>query len=165
MEEVLREQYSGKSLDNLWPHERSEVQLEASRRLIHKEPERLLVIDGHLIVPSRRGWESGVMSRVWESIQLTAIIVVHVPPNELVSRSAQEVGVDPSHAAEQLKAAQTFVHATAAQFASALSGALPTSSGEADRSGGCALKEIVNSANHQAEAERELGDYIRASIR
>ncbi|MHC8609697.1 AAA family ATPase (plasmid) [Paenarthrobacter ureafaciens] len=163
MSDVLRHQFHGKTLENLWPHERAVVQLEAAKRMVHKESDRLLVIDGHLIVPTKRGWEPGVSAPIWESIRLISIVVVRVPPMELISRMPDKLSNNSGYSIEQLKGAQNFVDATAAHFAAANSGVLP---GRVAETGewwhGCALKEIVNAESRQVDAERELGEYIDA---
>ncbi len=161
MDEVLRESHPGASLAQLWPLERERVQRAAAERLVAYRPDRLLVIDGHLIVPTPRGWERSVPPEVWTMISMIAIIIVHVPVNELARRHSGELSpIELEHRVEELSVRQNVVEATATYYAAWLNmRSVYSTAGPPSQA--CALHWIVNAEGRREAAERELADYIR----
>jgi adenylate kinase len=161
MDDVLRETHDGVPLTQLWPLEREAVQRAAAERLATYRQDRLLVIDGHLIVPTPRGWERGVPPEVWMMISMIAIIIIHVPVYEMVRRPGDEVdSIELQKRAEEISIRQNVVQATATYYAAWLN---RRQGPGANRSVGqaCALRWIVNSGERREMAEVELAEYIR----
>jgi adenylate kinase len=161
MDEVLNETHGGTPLAQLWPLERERVQRRAAERLAIYRPDRLLVIDGHLIVPTPRGWERGVPPEVWSIISLVAIVIVHVSAQEMVRRREDQIDQPEAHRIEEISIRQSVVQSTAAYYAASLN----RRSGQAGSSmvagQACALHWIINAEGRQEVAERELATYIR----
>lgn len=161
MDEVLRESHGGTPLTQLWPLAREKVQKAAAERLAAFRTDRLLVIDGHLIVPTPRGWERGVPPEVWMMISMIAIIVIHVPVNEMVGRSRDVLNqVELQHRIEEASIRQNVVESTATYYAAWLnrrsSSMVSGTTGQA-----CALHWIINSDDRREMAAEELAEYIR----
>jgi adenylate kinase len=160
MDEVLMESHLGTSLAQLWPLDRERVQRAAAERLAAYRPDRLLVIDGHLIVPTPRGWERSVPPEVWTMISMIAIVIVHVPVKEMASRGDDELGpIEMEHLVEELSIRQNVVQATATYYAAWLNRRSYSATGPAGQT--CALHWVVNAEGRRDAAERELADYIR----
>lgn len=161
MDDVLRDEHDGKSLSQLWPVEREAVQKSAAERLAAYRPDRLLVIDGHLIVPTARGWERGVPPEVWSTVSMIAIVVIHVYPNEMERRRGHQITQGGLHERiEEITIRQNIVQSTATYYAASLNRRPNASSGTAGGQA-CALRWIVNAEGRQEMAERELAEYIR----
>jgi adenylate kinase len=161
MDEVLRESHNGKQLKQLWPVERARVQKAAADRLAAYRPDRLLVIDGHLIVSTPVGWERGVPPEVWTMISMIAIIVIHVPVYEMANRPGDELDeVSLRHRIEDISIRQSVVQSTATYYAAWLN---RRSSHLTNSPIGqpCALHWIVNAEERKEVAERELARYVR----
>jgi adenylate kinase len=161
MDEVLTESHPGAKLAQLWPLERERVQRAAAERLVAYRTDRLLVIDGHLIVPTPRGWERSVPPEVWTMISMIAIIIIHVPVGEFARRDGADLSpMELEHRAEELSIRQNVVQATATYYAAWLNRrsaySTPGPPGQA-----CALHWIVNAEGRQETAEQELAKYIR----
>jgi adenylate kinase len=158
MDDVLRETHGGMPLTQLWPLDRERVQISAAERLAAYRTDRILVIDGHLIVPTPRGWERGVPPEVWAMISMIAIIIIHVPTHEMVRRRDDEIDqVELQQRIEEVSIRQGVVQSTATYYAASLNRhSSPSTSGQA-----CALHWIVNAEGRQETAERELATYIR----
>jgi adenylate kinase len=161
MDEVLRETHGGTPLTQLWPLERERVQRAAAERLAAYRPDRLLVIDGHLIVPTPVGWERGVPPEVWTIISIIAIVVIHVPVSEMARRPGDqldELGLE--HRIEEISIRQSVVQSTATYYAAWLNRRSGQVAGGAVGQA-CALHWIINAEERQDMAERELAQYIR----
>jgi adenylate kinase len=161
MDEVLRDSHPGTSLAQLWPLERERVQRAAAERLAAYRPDRLLVIDGHLIVPTPRGWERSVPPEVWTMISMISIIIVHVPVNEMVRRHGPALSpAELEHRTEELSIRQNVVQATATYYAAWLNRrSVYSTAGPPGQA--CALHWIVNAEGRREAAEQDLADYIR----
>jgi len=156
MQEIIDRDYPQNSSDTIWPADRTKVREEAADKIAKLEPrEKLLVIDGQLIVHTPNGWKTGVPAQVWSLLALRAIIVVHVPTGELEQRiNPSKVGAS---GRELMSIAQGLVHATAGSYAGL--GASPSPDQPSDLE--CALYVLENAAGEQANAEKELAEYVR----
>ncbi len=162
MDEVLQETYGGTPLDQLWPLERERVQRSAAERLAAYRPDRLLVIDGHLIVPTQRGWERGVPPEVWPMISMIAVIIIHVPVHEMARRRGPESGQDEfQNHIDEITIRQSVVQSTAAYYAASLNRSDGHTASSTAGGHACALYWIINSEGRREMAERELAEYIR----
>lgn len=158
MKELLAERHEGRHLRELWPQERSRIQIDAAQRIARRDPEKMLVIDGHLVVPTKKGWESGVPHEVWGLLRLVAIVVIFVPVQELVQRADLTLGPHPEYASDEVQIAQSYVHTTAAYYSSGIDVLGGTSF--AALSNGCAFKCITNAQGRWDDAQKELADYV-----
>jgi adenylate kinase len=162
MDDVLREKFEGAPLSTLWPADRERVQRSAAERLAAFRPDRLLVIDGHLVVPTPRGWERGVPPEVWGMVSMIAIVLIHVPAEEMASRSPNDVRLGISTDADlsqEIGIRQSVVQSTAAYLAASLNRRPNTNGSAAGQA--CALHWIVNSSGRREAAEAELAQYIK----
>lgn len=170
MDELL-DGTESKSLDSLWPATRARLQFEAAQRLIDYEPARQLVIDGHLIVPTQWGYTRGVPPAVWRVLRLAAIVIIHVPEDELVERIFGPVAVsgngsmgsgnDASRLAEleRTRVLTSLMHATIASYAMSTETAPETDNVDAAEPG-CPVTVIINSKGCQEEAALQLARVI-----
>lgn len=142
---------SPKTLDELWPSERANVQRQAVTRLIELNQERLLVIDGHLIVPTNNGWDRGVPADMWDNLNILAIAVIHCPAAELAERQNRRG----PHAQEEVLSEQTLVLSTAAHYSATL-----TETQIKNDYGPCLVHTILNSNDRRDAAEADLGRLI-----
>lgn len=162
MDDVLRETSGGRPLAQLWPLERERVQKSAAERLAAYRPDRLLVIDGHLIVPTQRGWERGVPPEVWSMISMIAIVIVIVPAEEMERRRGHELSqTGTQERIEEITIRQNMVQSTATYYAASLNRRSSDAPNGTAVGHACALHWVINAEGRQEMAERELADYIR----
>lgn len=91
---IMKEIMSGtadwrnKSLEQLFPKERAQVQAKAKLRLLEIAREKPLVIDGHLVVAGEHGFVSGLPRESLFDLDLAAIVIVQAPPEQIAARNS-----------------------------------------------------------------------------